>query len=205
MLYMTRRKPNARLRQGQDLARQLFDRKIPELESLSAEEKATLRKEFPLLSQAEFEDVIRQTIEAKRYHQERVGWQAIPHDIAVLILVIVTAIFDLRTGVIAGIAALVFLEGVFQFYFRRDLYRPLSTLVWLTYPAYLVFAYLLYREGFHVLWIAVGVILASIGTYLLGGLARLPVRVILENRAKGTREATRIRAEREKEVGKKKD
>jgi hypothetical protein len=202
---MARKKSNARLRQGQDLARQLYDRKIPELESLNAEEKATLRKEFPLLSQEEFEDVIRQTIEAKRYQQERVGWQAIPHDIAVLILVIVTAIFDLRTGVIAGIAALVFFEGVFQFYFHRDLYRPLSTLVWLTYPAYLAFAYLLYREGFHVLWIAVGVILASIGTYLLGALARLPVRVILENRARGTREATRIRAEREKGSGKKKD
>jgi hypothetical protein len=202
---MARKKSNARLRQGQELARRLYDIKIRELESLSHEEKVKLRGEFPLLSPAEFEDVIRQTIEAKRYQQERVGWQAIPHDIAVLILVIVTAIFDLRTGVIAGIAALVFLEGVFQFYFHRDLYRPLSFLVWLTYPAYLVFAYLLYREGFQVLWIAVGVFLASIGTYLLGGLARIPVRLILENRAKGTREATRIRAEREKESGTKKD
>ena len=176
------------------------------MESLSDEEKVKLRGEFPLLSQAEFEDVIRQTIEAKRYQQERVGWQAIPHDVAVLILVITTAIFDLKIGVIACIAVLIFLEGIFQFYFNRDLYRPLSTLVWLTYPAYLVFAYLLYREGFQVLWIAIGVILASVGTFVLGGLARIPVRMILENRAKGIQEAARIRAEREKEAGgKKKD
>jgi hypothetical protein len=199
---MARKRSNARIRQGQDLARKIYDRKIRELESLSDEEKVKLRGEFPLLSQAEFEDVIRQTIEAKRYQQERVGWQAIPHDIAVLILVIMTAIFDLRTGVIACIAALIFLEGIFQFYFNRDLYRPLSTLVWLTYPAYLVFAYLLYREGLQVGWIAVGVILASLGTFLLGGLARIPVRLILENRAKGIQEAARIRAEREKESGK---
>ncbi|HEY43184.1 MAG TPA: hypothetical protein G4O11_04300 [Anaerolineae bacterium] len=202
---MARKKSNARLRQGQDLARRLYDRKIRELESLSHEEKVELRGEFPLLSQAEFEDVVRQTIEAKSYQQERVGWQAIPHDIAVLILAIATAVFDLRTGVIACIATLVFLEGFFQFYFSRDLYRPLSTLVWLTYPAYLVFAYLLYQEGFQVLWIAVGVILASIGTYLLGGLARIPVRLILENRAKGIQEAARMRAEKEKESGTKKD
>ena len=203
---MARKRSNARIRQGQDLARKIYDRKIRELESLSDEEKAKLRGEFPLLSQAEFEDVIRQTIEAKRYQQERVGWQAIPHDVAVLILVITTASFDLKIGVIACIAVLIFLEGIFQFYFNRDLYRPLSTLVWLTYPAYLVFAYLLYREGFEVLWIAIGVILASVGTFVLGGLARIPVRMILENRAKGIQEAARIRAEREKEAGgKKKD
>ena len=203
---MARKRSNARIRQGQDLARKIYDRKIRELETLSDEEKAKLRGEFPLLSQAEFEDVIRQTIEAKRYQQERVGWQAIPHDVAVLILVITTAIFDLKIGVIACIAVLIFLEGIFQFYFNRDLYRPLSTLVWLTYPAYLVFAYLLYREGFQVLWIAIGVILASVGTFVLGGLARIPVRMILENRAKGIQEAARIRAEREKEAGgKKKD
>ncbi len=198
---MARKRSNARIRQGQDLARKIYDRKIRELESLSEEEKVKLRGQFPLLSQEEFEDVIRQTIEAKRYHQEHVGWQAIPHDIAVLILVIVTAVFDLRTGVIACIAALVFLEGLFQFYFNRDLYRPLSTLVWLTYPAYLVFAYLLYLEGFQVLWIAVGVILASIGTFILGSLARIPIRLILENRAEGIKEAARIRAEREKDSG----
>ena len=198
---MARKRSNARIRQGQDLARKIYDRKIRELESLSEGEKVKLRGEFPLLSQAEFEDVIRQTIEAKRYHQERVGWLAIPHDIAVLILVIITAIIDLRTGVIACIAALVFLEGIFQFYFNRDLYRPLSTLVWLTYPAYLGFAYLLYREGFEVLWIAVGVILASLGTYLLGGLARIPVRMILENRARGIQEGAKKRAEMEKEAG----
>jgi hypothetical protein len=202
---MARKRSNARIRQGQDLARKIYDRKIRELESLSDEEKAKLRGEFPLLSQAEFEDVIRQTIEAKRYQQERVGWQAVPPDIAVLILVITTAIFDVRVGVIACIATLVFLESLFQFYFNRDLYRPLSTLVWLTYPAYLVFAYLLYREGFEIPWIIMGVILAFLGTNYLSPLARIPVRMILENRARGIQEAARIKAEREKAAGKTKE
>jgi hypothetical protein len=111
----------------------------------------------------------------------------------VLVLVLATAIFDLRIGVIACVATLVLLEGIFQFTFSRKLYRPLSALVWVTYPAYLFFGYLLYRMGYSIVWIVVGVLLASLGTYVLGTLSRLPVRLILENRARGREEALRKR------------
>lgn len=191
-----RSKGSSRLEQGRALARELYDRSVRELESLGDEEKNRLRNTYPQLSRVEFDDVLRQVIEAKTQHQEHVGWQAIPHDIAVLLLVLTTALLDLRTGVIVGIAVLVLLESVFQFTFNRQLYRPLSALVWLTYPAYLLFAYVLYRRGYELVWIAVAVVLASIGTYILGALARLPVRIILENRARGQQEGEQRRAKK---------
>jgi hypothetical protein len=188
-----RNKSSSKLSQGRALARELYDRDVRALESLSGEEKARLQQTYPQLSKAEFDDVIRQVIEAKTQHQEHVGWQAIPHDIAVLVLVLTTALLDLKTAVIACIATLVLLESVFQFTFNRRLYRPLSALVWFTYPAYLIFAYLLYLQDLEIIWIAVAVLLASIGTYILGALARLPVRLILENSARGRQEGERRR------------
>jgi len=152
-------KVDAHLEQGRQLARKLYDYKIAQLESLSAEEQSRLRGEFPLLGEAEFKDVLRQVIEAKRYAQERIGWQAIPHDAAVLAFVIVTTLLDLRAGVVAGIVTLALLESLFQVYFNRQLYGPLSVLVWLTYPAYAVLAYVLYRRGFEILWIVAAVLL----------------------------------------------
>jgi hypothetical protein len=80
---------------------------------------------------------------------------------------------------------LVLLEGLFQFFFNRQLYRALRVLVWLTYPAYLLFAYELYREGLTPVWIVLGVIMAWAGTFLLGMFARLPIRLILERAQQG--------------------
>jgi len=197
-----RSKQAARTEQGRQLARRLYDLKIGQLESLSGEEQARLLNEFPLLRKTEFQDVLRQVIEAKRYEQERIGWQAIPHDIAVLIMVGVTSLLDSRSGAVAGVATLVLLEGLFQFYFNRRLYRLLSTLVWLTYPAYALLAYVLYRRGFEITWIVMAVLLAWLGTFLLGMLARMPVRIILEARVKGSQEAARIKEERARKTGK---
>jgi len=197
-----RSKQAARTEQGRQLARRLYDLKIGQLESLSGEEQARLLNEFPLLRKAEFQDVLRQVIEAKRYEQERTGWQAIPHDITVLVMVGVTSLLDLRSGAVAGVATLVLLESLFQFYFNRRLYGLLSTLVWLTYPAYVLLAYVLYRRGFEIVWIVMAVLLAWLGTFLLGMLARMPVRIILEARVKGSQEAARIKQERARKTGK---
>ncbi|HUT15226.1 MAG TPA: hypothetical protein VMY98_03165 [Anaerolineae bacterium] len=197
-----RSKQAARTEQGRQLARRLYDLKIGQLESLSGKEQARLLNEFPLLRKAEFQDVLRQVIEAKRYEQERTGWQAIPHDITVLVMVGVTSLLDLRSGAVAGVATLVLLESLFQFYFNRRLYGLLSTLVWLTYPAYVLLAYVLYRRGFEIVWIVMAVLLAWLGTFLLGMLARMPVRIILEARVKGSQEAARIKQERARKTGK---
>jgi hypothetical protein len=144
--------------------------------------------------------VLSQVRESKLMLHKRVGWQAIPHDISVLVLVLAAAFFDLRIAIIACIAVLVLLEGIFQFTYNERLYQPLSALVWLTYPAYLVFGYLLYRMGYSIVWIAVGVLLAALGTYVLGVLSRLPVRLILESRARGRQAGLAKRQEREKEA-----
>lgn len=175
---------DARTEMGRNLARLLFDYKLRDLMNLSPGEKARLQAQFPRLNQAEFDDVVAQVIDAKQYQQERVGWQAVPHDVAVLIFVALTWLVNLRIGIITGVAALVLLESLFQFYFHRPLYRYLSLLVWLTYPAYILLAYALFQQGYPWVWILLIVVLAWGGSFLLGILARLPVRLILEAKAK---------------------
>ena len=180
---------DARTEQGRDLARRLYDYKISRLEQMSAAEKASLLSEFPKLGDLEFQYVVQQLISAKRLEQQRIGWQAIPHDVTVLILVIITTVVGLPAGVIAGVFALVLLESLFQFQFDQRLYQFLSVLVWITYPAYIWLAYVLYRQGYPLIWVAVIVLLTWGGTYLLGVLVRLPSRLFFEAQTKSAEDA----------------
>lgn len=182
-----------RTEMGRELARRLYDYRLARLVNLGAAERASLQGEFPGLREAEFNYVLEQVIAAKRYEQERIGWQAISHDAAVLTIVAVTWLTDVRSGMIAGVAVLVLLESLLQFYFDRRLYRYLGALVWLTYPAYAVLAYLLYRRGTELAWIAAAVAFTWGGTFLLGILARLPVRLVLEAKARAAQEAARLK------------
>lgn len=195
---MTRdRSAPSALEEGKALARDLFDLSPRELESLDDQRKSELHARYPRLSKAQFEDVLAQVQNSKLMLQERIGWQALPHDISVLVLVLVS-FFDLRIAIIACIATLVLLEGIFQFTYQESLYRPLSALVWLTYPAYLVFGYQLYRLGYSIVGIVIGVLLAALGTYVVGILSRLPVRLILESRVRGRQAGLAKRQERDK-------
>jgi hypothetical protein len=191
-----RSKVDARTEQGRALARKLFDYPLAQLEKLAADDRSRLGSEFPLLGEIEFQDVLRQVIEAKTYERDRIGWQAIPHDATVLVTVIVTALLDLRAGIIAGVATLVLSESLLQFYFDRRLYKPLSMLVWLTYPAYGLLAYVLYHRGWTIPWIVIAVGLLWGATFFLGGIARLPIRLILEGREKGAKETAATRRKR---------
>jgi len=187
------RKPKTtdiRTEQGQQLARRLYDYPIRQLEKLSASEKASLLSNYTSLDEAEFNYVIEQVVAARRYERERIGWQAVPHDVAVLTIVAVTSLVDIRAGATAGVAILVLLESLFQFYFNQRLYRLLSGLVWLTYPAYAWLAYLLYRRGMEIVWVVIAVLLTWGGTFLLGALARIPGRLVYEARLKNAQEAT---------------
>ncbi len=65
----------------------------------------------------------------------------------------------------------------------------MSALVWLTYPAYLLLAYVLYGRGLEFIWIIAVLVLTWGGTFLLGMLARLPVRLILDARKKAADES----------------
>ncbi len=186
-------KSDARTEMGRNLARKLYDEKLNKLVHMSETEKARLMAEYPKLGAAEFNNVLEQVIAARRYQQERIGWQAVPHDVTVLVFIAVTYLVNLRVGVIVGIGTLVLLESLFQFYFDRRLYQYLSPLVWLTYPAYALLAYVLYLRGYTLVWIAIAIALTWGGAFLLGIVARLPVRFIMEAKAKGAEDAARLK------------
>jgi hypothetical protein len=187
---------DTRTEMGRNLARMLFDYKLKDLRNLNATQTADLRAKFPKLSNVEFDDVLKQVIEARTYQQERIGWQTVPHDIAVLLFVAITCLIDLRWGIVVGIGALVLSESVFQFYFQQRLYRVLSTLVWLTYPGYALLAYILYLRGYAYQWILLIVVLVWGGSFLLGMVARLPVRLYMQARSQGVQDAINLRQKR---------
>ena len=178
--------------QGKELASQLFDFKLIQLQSLSSDEVTRLRGVYSALNEAEFNDILRQVTEAKTNQQAKVGWQIIPHDLTVLLISALTWIFqDMRIAVIAGVAMLVLLENIFQRSFNEKLYKPLSITVWLTYPAYLGFAYYLYR--IHMPWYGIGLGIVALwgGTLLLGLISRIPMQLFMQAR----QEAAKARKE----------
>ena len=92
-------------------------------------------RQYPLLSKNEFDDVRQQTLETKMIHQSQIGWQVIPRDLAVIFFCLVSLIFNLQAGIIAGIALLILLGIIFYVFYSEKLSRILSYSVWLTYPA----------------------------------------------------------------------
>jgi hypothetical protein len=172
--------PNQIEKAGKNFAEMLYDLPIKKLINPDDAALAEWRKKFYQLDDAVFNNILKQVQEARLYQQERVGWQAIPHDLTVLLFVIATIFFGLKTGIIIGIAALVFFESLFQFIFVRKLYKPLSLIVWLTYPAYFALAYYLFKQGYQWYWIILAVIGASFGVFILGQLARIPMHLIME-------------------------
>ena len=181
-----------KMKQGKELASQLFDFKLIQLQALPPEEKARLQEAYHALDEAEFNDILRQVIEAKTNQQTVVGWQIIPHDLTVILISIISWVTqDLRIAAIAGVAVLVLLENIFQHSFNAKIYKPLSITVWLTYPAYLGFAYYLYR--LHLPWygIILGVAVLWGGTLLLGMISRIPMQLFLQAR----QEAAKTRKE----------
>ncbi len=186
-----------KLDQGRALARRLYDYKLVDLQKLKPADLQAYRSDFPLLDQAELEDLLRQVIQAKTVEQTRVGWFTLPRDLTVLIFVLVTWLVDLRAGVTAAVAALILLESVWQVYYNPRLYPPLSALSWLTYPAYALLAWVLYSRGMQWYWVALVVIGAWGGTFLLGFLARLPMQYYLKVRADYD---SRVLAEQQKKV-----
>jgi len=122
-------------------------------------------------------------INAKSSQQAQVGWQIIPHDLTVLVFCVISALVSLKTGLIASIAVLIMLESIFQVYYNYSLYKILGYSVWLTYPAYLILAYVLFQRGMPWWQILIIIALAWGATFLLGMLAAIPMRLYLKARA----------------------
>ena len=172
----------AKLEQGRNLARRLYDLKLGQLAKIDDIQRKAYLVEFPLLGEVEFNDVHRQVFEAKRTHQIQVGWLSVPHDLTVLVFVMVTWLADLRWGTIAAIATLVLFESLFQVYFNPQMYAGLGLLVWFTYPAYALLAWVLYTRGLAWYWIALTVAAVWGGTFLAGIIVRIPAQLYMKNR-----------------------
>jgi hypothetical protein len=184
-------KDSPKLEQGRLLARRLYDFKIGQLEKFNEQDRKSYLAEYPLLGNTEYKDVLRQVIEAKKTEQIQVGWFTIPHDITVLVFVLVVFFTDLRTATVAGIGALVLFESIFQLVFNRRIYLQLSLLVWLTYPAYVLLGWVLYTRGMAWYWIALVVAGAWAGTFLAGIIARLPMQLIMQARVEAAKQKAR--------------
>ena len=173
-----------KLEQGKELASQLFDLKLTELDKMSEEQKRVWMSKFSLLSYEEFEDVRQQVIKAKISQQSQIGWQSIPHDFAVLVFCLVSTFFSLKAGLIAGIAVLVFLVSLIQVFYNQKLYQVLGYSVWLTYPAYILLGFSLFQRGLE-WWKIAGIIaLAWGGTFILAAIIVIPMHYFLRARAK---------------------
>jgi hypothetical protein len=169
------------LAHGRKMAREIYDWDLKDLMSITMDDKDRLQKKYSGLSSMQVDDVINQVIEARKLEIQRVGWQALPHDLTVIVTVILTAFFGWRVGIVGYVASLILFESIAQFYFSANLYKPLSLIVWLTYPAYLVFAYFLYQQDVVIWQIVLATVFLWAGTFFLGSLARLPSRAIIQN------------------------
>jgi len=182
-----------KLERGRKLAREIYDWDLKRLMAMTSEEKAELKKKHSGLSSTEIDDIVAQVREAKQIEMQRVGWLALPHDLTVIVTAVLTVLFGWKVGLVAYVATLILFESIAQFTFHAGVYRILSFAVWLTYPAYALFAYGLYRQAFPIWQIVVAAIVLWVGTFLLGALARLPSRMILQNLSK-----SRVEFERRK-------
>ena len=182
-----------KLERGRKLAREIYDWDMKRLMAITPEEKAELHKKHSGLSSQEVDDIVAQVREARQVEMQRVGWLTLPHDLTVIVTAVLTVLFGWKVGVVGYVATLILFESIAQFTFHAGLYRILSFAVWLTYPAYALFAYGLFRQAFPIWQIVVATAVLWVGTFLLGSLARLPSRLILQNLSK-----SRVEYERRK-------
>ena len=173
-----------KLERAKELARQLFDLKLTDLDRMTEEQKSQWLQRYDGLTEKEFDDLLRQVIKAKTSQQAQVGWQSLPHDLSVLVFCLVTYFFSLKVGLIAGVAVLAFLASFVQVYFNEKAYKVLAYAGGFTYLAYFLLAFTLYQRGMIWWQIVLIVALAWGGTYLLGYIMSIPMGLFLKARAK---------------------
>ena len=183
-----KRMSKKQLNLGRKLASEIYDWDLKRLLTLSREDRDALSVSYPSLTSQQIDDVVKQVQEARELEVQRIGWLALPHDLTVVVTVVLTALFGWRVGIVGFVATLILFESIAQFTFSPAIYKPLSFLVWLTYPGYLLFAYVLFRQGFAIWQAVLAAVALWAGTFLLGILARLPSRLILQNLQKSKAE-----------------
>jgi len=189
-----------KLDKAKELARQLFDLKLIDLDRMTDEQKAAWLQRYEGLTEKEFQDIRRQVIKAKTTQQAQVGWQSLPHDLSVLVFCLTTYFFSLKVGLIAAVAVLAFLASFVQVYFNEKAYKVLAYAGGFTYLAYFLLAFTLYQRGMIWWQILLIVVLAWGATYLLGYIMSIPMGLFLKARA----QSNAMEAQKGKKTGKKK-
>ena len=77
-------------KEGRRFASMLYDLPFRKLANPSEADMKQWEKDFSKLDRQSITRVIDQVREARLYRQERVGWQAIPHDLTVIFFVLGT-------------------------------------------------------------------------------------------------------------------
>mgnify|MGYP000851693588 CR=1 FL=1 len=176
-----------KLAKAKELAAQLFDLKLVELDKMDESAAQEWLARYSMLTRQEFEDVRRQVIEAKLSQQSQIGWQSLPHDLAVLVFCLVSIFGSLKTGVIYGIAVLAMLVSLTQVYYNQALYKILGHAGWLTYPAYLGLGIVLFQRELPWWQIALVIACAWGGTFVLQAILAIPTQMFLRARAQSNK------------------
>jgi hypothetical protein len=176
-----------KLKKARELASQLFDLKLTELDKMEEGQRKEWLSKYSMLSMEEFEDVRHQVIKAKLSQQSQIGWQSLPHDLSVLVFCLVSIFVSLKIGIIYGITVLTMLVSLSQVYFNESLYKILGYAVWLTYPAYIWLGYTLFQRGMTWWQIAIVIALAWGGSFVLQTIISIPMQMFLRARAQSNK------------------
>ncbi len=174
---------NAHLEKGKALASVLFDYKLSDLDHLSSSHP-NLRKEYALLTDAEFKDVVSQVRTAKIAQQQRYGWHLIPRDLTVILVTAFTWLLnDWKLPLVIGIFLLILLANIFAVRFSEKLSPILGTSVWINYLALAAYGWYFLRNG-NPWYIALSAVLGlALGSMLLVGFNRMMLAAMAKARS----------------------
>ena len=174
---------NAHLEKGKALASVLFDYKLSDLDHI-ASSHPNLRKEYALLTDVEFADIVSQVRTAKIAQQKRIGWQLIPRDLTVILVTALTWLLnDWKLPLVFGIFLLILLANIFAVRFSEKLSPSLGASVWVSYLALLAYGWFFLRSGSPWYIALLAVLGLALGSLLLVGFNRLMLAAMARARS----------------------
>ena len=173
---------NLHLEKGKALASVLFDYKLPDLDHLTSSHPG-LRKEYALLTDVEFEDIVSQVRAAKFAQQKRYGWQLVPRDLSVILVVALTWLLnDWKLPLVFGIFLLILLANIFAVRFSEKLSPILGNSVWISYLALLAYGWFFLRNGSPWYFALLAVLGLALGSLVLVGFNRMMLAAMAKAR-----------------------
>ena len=179
---------SAKQDKARELAQELFELDIKELDGMNEDQKKEWRAKYDMLSKKEFEYLHRKVLAAKINRQSKAGWLTLPRDFAIIVFCVVGSLVSLKTGLISGIATLLVFQSIFQVYYSPKLFQILGLSRIITYPAYFLLGYSLVQNGSEWWQTAIILGLTWFGSYLLNMIAAIPMQLYLRSRAESNPE-----------------